>query len=192
MTYITSFPREMMFTEDGKERQHPTPDTDQLKEFLAEFGATVAAWQVVESRLFILFQLSLGAQNRNAASAAFHSIQSFRGRLEAIKAAFAHAKIEKKAKDDWTKLSENLRKRGLKRNALAHGVIISAPYEDKQEQRLFIGPSPMKVGDTGKSNQQFTVSQLIALRESFNLVEAKLHAFTMKIFAALGPPAKSL
>ena len=184
MTYFTVYPNNTQFNALGKPiGDFPPAPEDELNEFLLLLGQTIAAWQVIECRLVILFDLAVETGNPLASSAAFHEVTGFQTRRKMVNQAIKESRLAEDGKNDWAKLSEKIRKRSLRRNELTHGVVTYDPTAKGKLNRFTIGPSPMDVNKFPKDGSPSKVNHrdLKAMKDTFIRLANELHNYQIAV-----------
>ncbi len=193
MLYITAYPQDTPVDATGKIlADYPPPDKADLDELVKAIGAAVAAWQLVEFRLVILFDICTESLNTTATSAAFHEVTGFHTKLKMVNRAVAESRLDERGKADWKKLSEKVRKKSLRRNDLAHGVVTYEPSAKGRQKRLYVGQSPLNVNKftDGEAPKIITLRDLGDMQNAFLQRARDVHNYQMAARQALMPLAR--
>lgn len=149
------------------------PTEDELKEFYARQGRAIARWATVEANVFRVFLLALGNADRDAASAAYHTITAFNTRLGMVNAAFPLRFQDREVSARWATLSSRASKLSKDRNHLAHWIVVGSGVEPHGEQVWLTENSDNAMKSqrvTGKPRQRLYVSDLIRIEQRFALL----------------------
>lgn len=168
----------------------PSPTPEQVGEFYSHFGASIAAWQFVESQLFFTFSRAVSTENIAPLVAAFHVPAGFRVRLDMTNAAVKNAGLPAEKIAEWEKLYERAIKRAKKRNELAHSVICYKPSESNLKLQFFLSKSVAsyrKVPPNGEQADRITLSQLVDITRSFQQLRLDMALFSMSFGPEMQP-----
>ena len=98
---------------------------------MAQVGATLHAWNQVESAMGLVFLATSGISNFLKAGSIFDSVISFEARIAVLDAAVTHdEKLSADEKEVWLCLSAKLRKLYKKRHEVAHFSLLSEDMRD--------------------------------------------------------------
>jgi hypothetical protein len=147
----------------------PEPAPEVTGDFYVRLGMTIAAWQLVESTLVWIYSAAVGSKNRDAVAASFHTPTSFRTRVDMTNEAVLRADLSDTLKAEWAALYKRLIKKGKRRNAIAHSIVMFDPKRRPQSQ-LFLSPN---VNDPSRFSGKFGNSETITGRE----LEQMMHVF---------------
>jgi hypothetical protein len=172
----------------------PTPDSDQIGDFYVRLGMAIAAWQFVEADLVHVYSASVKSWGHDAIAASFHVPTSFRVRLNMTDEAVGRAGLPVNLVDEWKALYKRLRKKGDRRNDIAHSVVIWQPQRKDRNKHLFLAASP---SDPTRSATEFHDKDIITQNDLDNLISAfsklgnDVTKFYRKVYASLMPPPTS-
>lgn len=93
---------------------------EEIDRFYRALGCSITQWQRVESALAFIFEKMVGRERTDIANIAFHSIQSFDGRLGMTHSAVMLFYTSGKEREIWTNLHNRASRRYDRRNYLAH------------------------------------------------------------------------
>ena len=175
--------------------------TDQM---FAAVGRAITQWSFVELTLCNLFTVCVtpcptrpmidaddlgyvSMIDSGVPTAIFYSIESFRGKLGLVDAAFRARVPDNKpwaieARENWAKLYDKTRKLSLKRNKLAHWTVVPAfdDVDDFYDARLmppYGSPGWWKETGANPPGNILKTNQVQHLCLAFHLIDEKLRAF---------------
>ena len=172
------------------------------EQMFALVGRTITRWSFVESELCSIFLVcatdvvpmrsGLDFGECAVATAIFYSVENFRGKLSLIDAALGayvpkHGDWAISIHAEWAKLRDKTRKLSLKRNVLAHHMVLPG-YDDGENEvrppRLVPAyKSPAYFRETGLNPTKNTrnIHYLTQLEYAFFLLERKLRKFAHSV-----------
>jgi hypothetical protein len=164
------------------------PQTELGRDFYFNLGIAIAHWQQVELALTQLFVILIQAEG-GAASAALNSVQSFRTRVQMVRAAAA-VRLKAPLLDECMKICERLEDKARKRNQLAHYMVMTDIRE--QDGRLladyYLSPSffdGAKRWRHGNSPPKLSANDFKSRTASFDKISGELWEFSEKVKIAL-------
>jgi hypothetical protein len=164
------------------------PEPAQVTEFFEAVGVALAAWQLVEDSLYLLFERAIVPQRPGAAGCGFHALQ-FKGKLLVTDAAVRFALLSA-PKDDipiltekWTQLFDKARKCAKRRNDFAHFATFSYFDEKDKGKRLRLRPASFDSRFAAGliERREYTLNDIRTNAESFRKFSVELTAFLAKI-----------
>lgn len=146
----------------------PEPDADEQMAFFVRLGMTIAAWQLVESSLVIIYVRAIRTGNWNGASAAFHVPSGFKNRLDMANEAMQRSGLNSEWLDRWDKLYKRLSDKSKRRNELAHGMVLFNPKR-RHKDRLFVSPNVMDPSNNAREapGEIITLTELDGMLKTF-------------------------
>lgn len=143
------------------------------KELYQLMGYALSKWQHVELALFLNFWRFMQLSDYRIASAAFHGIQAFSGKLAMTEfAGLVALRDHKEALSKWKKLVQKCRKKNEKRNHLVH-------FAARRE--TFIAPSTINIAAYlrwGANMPSYNKKQLLDMADSFSTLSENLFRFS--------------
>ena len=131
----------------------------QYDSFCHALGEAMFGWGKVESELYAIFAISLGASDYRPMHAAWFAVDSFRARLDMVNRVHNVAHLDGAAMETWNKLVDRCRKKSARRNALAHGQLYYEHNALKESRKFFVAtPSPK--GTIDRRDYLYDVMQL--------------------------------
>jgi len=155
----------------------------------------MAAWQMVEMTLFVIFrELVRPGQMEGARplSAAFHTTPSFRGRLDMTNAAAKETMPENRSKE-WDALYKKALKRARRRNSLAHSIVAFEPFSTPPRDKFYLRPNVLDAKRTPFSPADLDEKEIIQKKElleishSFETLHQNLIEFSIKLVTPKEP-----
>jgi hypothetical protein len=182
-------------TTDRPKAGHPLPEpTDQqMVAFFGRIGKAVAAWQFIESLIVIIFVRAIGAGNLDALAGGYYASTGFATRLKMVDAAVKGSHFSDPLKARWAKLWRKINDKSLRRNKLAHSVVVFMPSRGAEDRQLFLAtkfdwPRPTTFGQ----RNIITQSDLEDMIKVFDELHRELTLFHLElpVFKALkaSPP----
>lgn len=110
---------------------HEIP-VDAYVEFFVSLGEGIAAWSIVEYSLYNIADMCIQPSRGDALLSAFHSLTTFRTKLDFTNAAVLRSLTDEKIENEWAPLYNKLVKKSRKRNAMAHCEV----YYDHNEPSM--------------------------------------------------------
>jgi hypothetical protein len=149
----------------------------ELKEFYAVLGEAFSIWGGVELAVYRLFILALDCRFESTASAAYHSIGSFRGKLNATDATITVRFGKTRFYDQWVKLHKTIRKKSDIRNELAHWAV-GTDMSAESGQRINMSPDFSDIRKsprhTGKPRSKIYLSDILKAGKDFTDLKINL------------------
>jgi hypothetical protein len=167
----------------------PAPETAEYYAFFSILGRAIAAWQMVEGILFIIFRELVRPgplEGARPLSAAFHTAPSFRGRLDMTNAAAKEAMPENLF-EEWKKLYTRTIYRAKRRNVVAHSVVAFEPFAKPPRARLYIRPNVVDAKRSPPLPLEINQKEIIKIKEltemgaSFEALHEDLLQFYLKM-----------
>lgn len=162
------------------------PPEDEAKEFYARQGRAIARWAMVEANVFRVFLLGLGDADRDAASAAYHTITAFNTRLGMVNAAFMLRYQDNDFSSQWATLSNRASKLSKDRNQLAHWVVAGSGSEP-HGKRIWLTQNSDNVMThqrvTGKPRQRLYADDLFKIEQRFAVLANDIFALCEAVAA---------
>lgn len=163
----------------------PKPDEEEWRSFMSTFGSAIAAWQMVESSLTVLYLEAINPTNRAAANAAFHTIAGFNNRLNMTNEAVRLAFTDEQTIGKWDNIYSHCKKRTSKRNLIAHSIVCFDEIAE-QPRRLFLVNGlfdarnrPLNLAAQGARTYE---KELVEIASSFGNLQGEIMGFWHSTF----------
>jgi hypothetical protein len=169
----------------------------EIQAFYSALGEAITKWQRVEEGLSILFATAIGSEGEynSVASAAFHSILSFKAKLDMTHAALTAINFmsafgrppgqESPMLMAWGPLRNRASRRADSRNEMAHFAMHVDP-DGKPGYRCYLAPNVINVNALirhGGRPPRRNTCILMARGNSFEKLAMQLQAFYLNWFA---------
>jgi hypothetical protein len=164
---------------------------DEAQQFYAALGKAISQWQHVESALVITFTALTGSNSPRSSvvNAAFHSLISFKAKLDMVDTAFKTAAFmsprESALLPEWKTLRNRISKRSDRRNELAHFSMIRSESR-KPGYRFHLSPNAINVNAAIRHNfrpPMLNVGVITASGNAFEKVAMDIIALNAKLFS---------
>jgi len=167
-------------------------------EFMAEFGRAMAAWGNVEHALSSVFASILNAPQPQHARSAFHSVVSFRDRLNLIDAPMEMVTGSfpgeqwSQVRMDWNKLKEVARKSSRLRNKLAHMHVWHSPSIGTFGHDDITSVVELPSDPVERKRVVVTVDKIRQYRKSFDNCAKRINTFRKKLLEEMANPMRDV
>ena len=131
--------------------------------FYANLGECLAAWAMIESRLYAIYIFSLKTAEPDAATNMFFSTPGFRAKLDMTNSIVMNAKNTVQDIEIWQKLREKLIKKSARRNLIAHGTVFYQHTIPKEERRFYLSTQDY----INHESKKLYMTDLVSIRDSF-------------------------
>ena len=154
----------------------PTQFVLDTKRMWEEIAQGLHAWALVEEELFELFCLAISPCPKNISAAVFHASVTFDSKRKMTDSAIRTLLSGDPLLDEWIKptgnggLCERLRKKSMKRNTLAHGMVMETAEKGKPGTRKMVVCPPFShanIEHLDYSSKQMDLTQLKDTVRSF-------------------------
>lgn len=142
-------------------------------------GEAMFAWGQVEMRAYGIYLAALAAKSHEAAHASWEAQTGFRAKLAMADGCVRVSTAIKPDLDVWGKLKERCRKKSLRRNNIAHGVLFYEHTQSNLSRKFFIATPDAE----GKIDKRDFVSDVIQMRNGFCQLADDLSDFHMASIA---------
>lgn len=181
-----------------------TDSSEKIRRMYFALGAALTQWQTIENATTQLFCLLVNTGD-GTASAVFNSVQSFRTRLEMVRAAAAVRLAKNEILDECMTLCDRLNKKARKRNELAHytlyqtGIAITSGEEIDMAALeagvdWYLAPTSFDGAHEWRHNgarPKLTSNDIMNRSQAFTRISNEIHLFNEKVAAFLAQPPKS-
>ncbi len=159
------------------------------------------AWSLIEESLFELYYVASLPRSKYVAAAAFHSVVIFDTKRKMTDATLRTLLQGDPLLEEWIKptgnggLCERLRKKAMKRNTLAHGMVVERALTDEPDKWEMVVTPPLShhfVQYDGYSMKQMNLKELKDSTNSFWDLRNRLTAFDQRLREWLASHGKPL
>ncbi len=147
------------------------------EELLRNMGHVMTAWQGIEHAVFDIFQHFFEPDHYDVAATAFFAVQAFETRMQMVDALMTQFASDEQG-DKWECLHKKIRKKGSKRNTVAHGLFAFFGTPPKRKAVLCRSVYDITRFPDNPRLQDFTLAnELIAAATGFILLTKKIYDF---------------